>query len=435
MSETCYYHQDITRCLRGENEASSACVSQEYLQPYIDDSIQAIKNILSDLEQGSLPMLNPAVDDQQLDAWQSQVVSKWQKFTDVVVLGTGGSSLGAQTLVALNQSAYRTKPGCPRLHFLDNLDPATYLDCMASLNLSATGFLVISQSGTTPETLNQCVLTLDMLRQNKVANWQNQFLIITQTDPQSPLLTLAQRHSIQVLPHPSNIGGRFSAFTVVGLLPALLAGVDIKRVCQGAVAVIDALGKRSAPVLGAALHCALAARGANQVVLLPYADQLVPFSHWFRQLWAESLGKQGKGTTPIQALGPVDQHSQLQLYLDGPRDKFFNVISIGNYKDTEIVSRETLRGLAVDYLAGHTMGQLRQAESLAAIETLANHGCPVRHFHLTELNEESLGALMMHCFVETILVARIWQIDAFNQPAVEDSKRLTRSYLLEGKMQ
>ncbi|MEN8236492.1 MAG: glucose-6-phosphate isomerase [Pseudomonadota bacterium] len=398
----------------------------------IPETLDARQKVLDELQQGELPMLQPAIAAKIFLQWQSIVQSWRQEFTDVVVLGTGGSSLGAQTLVALKQGCCWQEAGHPRLHFLDNLDATTFGKLLENLDAENTGFLVISKSGYTAETLCQSLLLLQQLEGS--VDVADQVLVITQKQPDSPLLQLSQKFNLKVLEHPVDIGGRFSAFTVVGLLPALLAGVDIKQVLAGAKDTIEAftLQQKHPAVLGAQMHNVFLQDGYTSNVLMPYTDRLYPLSLWFRQLWAESLGKNNAGTTPVQALGPVDQHSQLQLYLDGPKDKFFTILKASATEDTKALDPETAGQLGLNYLAGKTMGQLNWAESLATVDTLVAAGCPTRTIDVT-LDEQSLGALMMHFFLETILTAQLWQVNPFDQPAVEASKRLTKTYLLEGE--
>ncbi|RAV76127.1 glucose-6-phosphate isomerase, partial [Aerococcus loyolae] len=186
--------------------------------------------------------------------------------------------------------------------------------------------------------------------------------------------------------------------------------------------------------VGAALSLALQReKGANMTVLMAYADRLERFLAWHCQLWAESLGKQGKGTTPVRALGPVDQHSQLQLYLDGPKDKMFTAFTVETKGEGPEVSPDIARGTGFAALAGHRIGDLVDAEARATIDTLAKNGRPVRTFRLKKLNERALGGLFMHFMLETIIAGKMLGIDPFDQPAVEEGKILAKKYLAEMK--
>jgi glucose-6-phosphate isomerase len=180
--------------------------------------------------------------------------------------------------------------------------------------------------------------------------------------------------------------------------------------------------------IGAALSVALS-ESKSISVLMAYCDRLQRFTHWYVQLWAESLGKGGKGTTPVAALGPVDQHSQLQLFIGGPRDKLFTVVTVDGAGHGPRIDGELARLAGEPGLAGKTIGDLVAAEGRATAETLAKNGCPVRTIHISKLDEESLGELMMHFMLETIIAAHVLGIDAFDQPAVEEGKVLAKKYL------
>jgi glucose-6-phosphate isomerase len=185
--------------------------------------------------------------------------------------------------------------------------------------------------------------------------------------------------------------------------------------------------------IGAALAVALAeTKGKSIGVMMAYADRLERFTRWYVQLWAESLGKNGKGTTPVAALGPVDQHSQVQLYLGGPRDKFFTVVSVAAAGLGPRIDADMAKLAGEPGLGGKTIGDLVAAEARATAETLAKNGCPVRTLHIAKLDEASLGELMMHFMLETIIAAHLMGVDAFDQPAVEEGKLLAKKYLTGG---
>jgi glucose-6-phosphate isomerase len=238
-----------------------------------------------------------------------------------------------------------------------------------------------------------------------------------------------------MLDHDPRIGGRYSVLSLVGMLPALLGGLDAEAVRDGAAAVLKpALGKDGAdspPARGAALSMALAAQGVRQAVLMPYVDRLDLLALWYRQIWAESLGKAGHGTTPIRALGPVDQHSQLQLYLEGPADKLFTILEAPIAGTGPEIPERRARALGLDYLAGRTIGDLVAAECRATAETLAGNGRPVRRLRLEAVDERTLGGLFMHFILETVIAAGLIGVDPYDQPAVEQGKVLARRYLGE----
>jgi glucose-6-phosphate isomerase len=223
----------------------------------------------------------------------------------------------------------------------------------------------------------------------------------------------------------------------VGLLPAAILGLDVAAIRKGAsAALLPVLDKhepaRVPAAVGAALAVALSeSKGKSISAVMAYSDRLERFTHWYVQLWAESLGKDGKGTTPLAVLGPVDQHSQVQLFIAGPRDKLFTVVSIGAQGKGPRMDAELAKLCGEPGFGGKTIGDLVAAEGRATAETLAKNGCPVRTLHIETLDERSLGELLMHFMLETIIAAHLFGIDAFDQPAVEEGKVLAKKYLMQ----
>ncbi len=360
--------------------------------------------------------------------------------SDIVILGTGGSSLGGQTLAQLAGYAI---PGVgalrapPRVHFIDNLDALSFATMLAKLPLATTRFVAISKSGGTAETLMQTIAALSAV---KAAGHDPSKAFLGITEPvkagkRNGLRDLLGKHQVAMLDHDPDVGGRFSALTNVGLLPAAALGLDIAAIRKGAAAALSpVLAKKKAAdvpaALGAALGIALAeTKGKSISVVMAYSDRLERFTHWYVQLWAESLGKNGKGTTPVGALGPVDQHSQVQLYLGGPRDKLFTVVSVAGAGLGPRIDKDMAALAGEPGLGGKTIGDLAAAEARATADTLAKNGCPVRTIAIPKLDEESLGELLMHFMLETIVAAHLLGVDAFDQPAVEEGKVLAKKYL------
>jgi glucose-6-phosphate isomerase len=354
---------------------------------------------------------------------------------DVLVLGTGGSSLGGQSLTALVDRGSGPPDGTPRLTFLDNVDPHSFDVLLEGLDFAETGVLAVSKSGGTAETLAQLLVILPRLEAAVGRDGVARRLAVI-TEPGDGILgALAETYGCARLPHDPELGGRFSVFSAVGVLPAMIAGLDPEAFRAGACDVLDAsLGAATAgdaaPALGAAVAVGLAQeRWILQNVLMTYVDRLATFGLWHRQLWAESLGKDGLGLTPIDARGATDQHSQLQLYLAGPLDKLFTIVSLETAGLGPKIEPERAEGLGLGYLAGRSLGDLLDAMARATADTLARNGRPVRRFRLSELGEYQLGALMMHFMLETVIAADLLGVNPFDQPAVEEGKRLARDYL------
>jgi glucose-6-phosphate isomerase len=344
----------------------------------------------------------------------------------IFVLGIGGSSLGGQALL----EAAPPFAG-PRVVFLDNPDPMTVERSLAAADLKTARFVAISKSGGTAETLAEVLVAADAIRRAGGAKHLKQhFAVITEAKP-SALRQFAEALGCPILDHPLGVGGRYSVLTAVGVFPAILMGLDARALRDGARASLaNAASKGSAVATGAALHLALAREGRlRETVLWAYSDRLKTFGQWWRQLWAESLGKGGQGSTPVAALGPVDQHSQLQLFLDGPGNALFTLIDAAPLGQGPVIPAEDARALGLSYLAGRRLGDLVDAEARATLGALTARGRPVRHIRVPKLDERAMGALFMHFMLETILMGRLMGVDPFGQPAVEEGKVLARKYL------
>ena len=401
----------------------------------------ALDRLRQHYSEGTLPLLRLPEKKDDLAPIAAAARKLAEGASDIVILGTGGSSLGGQTLAQLAGYAV---PGVgalrapPRLHFIDNLDPLSYERMLANLPLASTRFVAISKSGGSAETLMQTIAALSAVKQAGL-DPRTGFLGISEPvkeGKRNGLRDLLSKHQVVLLDHDPQVGGRYSALTNVGLLPAAALGLDIGAVRGGASAALAPVLNKAKPAdvpaaVGAALAVSLAeSKGKSISVLMAYTDRLERLSHWYVQLWAESLGKQGKGTTPLAALGPVDQHSQVQLFIGGPRDKLFNVVLVNGAGQGPRMDAELAKLAGEPGFAGKTIGDLVWAEGRATADTLAKNGCPVRTFTLAKLDEASLGELMMHFMLETIIAAHLMDIDAFDQPAVEEGKVLAKKYLM-----
>ncbi len=407
-----------------------------------DKALLALDTFRTRCREGRLRLCEIPYEREDLASLQSQAETFLEGRSDIVHFGTGGSSLGAQALAEVGKllvgSFTFNGAGRPRMHFLDNLESPWMERALQRCDLDNTAFLIVSKSGRTPETVAQAILAIEILKQRGLAR-EIPGRILMISDPENEarpgrniLRRLAADHGIPVLDHEADVGGRYSVLTNVGMLPAALIGLDPVRIRDGACAVIDPVLKAQTPaslppVTGAMAHYALQRYlGMNIVVTMPYTSRLRLFAVWLQQLWAESLGKEGRGTQPVTAVGPVDQHSQLQLYLDGPNDRFFNIIQVTGKRESYRIPEAY-----AEYtdLAGFCIADFTHAQQRATTDALLNRGRPVRVFRIDNVNEYTLGGLFMHFMIETILYAYMLGIDPFDQPAVEESKVLTRRYL------
>jgi glucose-6-phosphate isomerase len=431
-------NQSIDNAL--EKNVGAHGVSDSELSAALARTEGALDRLRQHYAEGTLPLLRLPERLDDLSDIRAAAGKLKSGATDIVMLGTGGSSLGGQTLAQLagfNVPGVAALREPPRMHFIDNLDPFSFETMLARLPLPTTRFVSISKSGGTAETLMQTIAALGALRH---AGLDPRNCVLGISEParagkRNGLREMLEKHQVPLLPHDPGVGGRYSALTNVGLLPAAILELDIGAIRKGASnALLPVLDKyepaRVPSAVGAALSVALAeSKGKSISVLMAYSDRLERFTHWYVQLWAESLGKNGKGTTPVAALGPVDQHSQVQLFIAGPHDKLFNVVSVGAAGKGPRMDAELAKLCGEPGFAGKTIGDLVSAEGRATAETLAKNGCPVRTFHIERLDEQSLGELLMHFMLETIVAAHLLGIDAFDQPAVEEGKVLAKKYL------
>ncbi|MGH3090117.1 MAG: glucose-6-phosphate isomerase [Rubrobacteraceae bacterium] len=352
--------------------------------------------------------------------------------TDFIHVGIGGSALGPMAVhKALHHPFYNLindRPG-PRMHFAENVDPTTLSAILDVAEPDGTWVNVVTKSGSTAETMANFLVIRGVLA-TALGDFGYQERTVATTDPEDGFLKqIADREDLKVLPIPKDVGGRFSVLTPVGLLPAAVSGLDIDALLAGAKRCVDEVKKRGAEhpaAVGAAMHFLMdTARGRNVRVMMPYADALERLAAWFVQLWAESLGKDGKGSTPHAAVGTTDQHSQVQLYMEGPQDKVVEIVEVENHpKDLEIPSAYTdLEG--VGYLGGHSIAELLGVECDATRKALTEAGRPNATIKLGAMTEENLGYVFQALETQTAVAGSLYGVNAFDQPGVEAGKRIT----------
>lgn len=445
LAERTLFRQSIDGCF-------AAAIGDGGLLPAdFDAALARADSVLARLQEqrrdGSLALLGVGDDPGSVAELHSAYARLAKDAQTIVFFGTGGSGLGGQTLAQFGGWSIPGVAGLaerggarpPMTRFYDNLDPFTLAAALGRLDLARTRFVVTSKSGGTPETLSQALAAVQAVRAAGLeARIPELFLGITEPrkdGAKNGLRDLLEHFGAPCLEHHTGIGGRFAVLTNVGLLPAISRGADPARILAGAKAVVDSLETATsaadfAPLVGAALAVELAnTRGIKVQVMMPYADRLGRLGDWFVQLWAESLGKDGKGTTPLGCLGPLDQHSQLQLFMDGPREHYMTFVRLP-MADAGPRIEADLAGIAgIDVLAGRTIGDLVEAQTYAVPQALMQAGRPVRVFDVPVLDEEAMGAMLMHLMLETILAGWLFGVDPFDQPAVELGKVLTRQHL------
>lgn len=355
-------------------------------------------------------------------------------FQDIVVLGIGGSALGAQTIRDSLRPSYSAHPNTPRLHIIDNVDPDLLEEMKNSWDFSKTLFITISKSGGTLETLSQYALFKQELLSRHLVLKKHMVCI---TGKSGFLRTEAETHDIPLFSVPENVGGRFSVLTSVGLLPAALIGIDIRALVEGAKAMRDRFlsekSQENFPFQLASIQYELFSQEKTNVVLMPYVQRMKTFTDWYRQLLAESTGKinqHGKNTglTPLPALGATDQHSQLQQFVQGINDKQYIFLRqkkfLRNVKIPGISENEQQK-----FLGNVSFNDLLDAELRATTDTLTENKRPNITIEFETLNESVLGGLFLLFEGATAFLGEFLEIDAFDQPGVERSKVLTKEYL------
>jgi len=401
--------------------------------------VDVLKTLSVYRKEGRLPFYGLPYDDQAIRRIEALAGELRSEFDTLVVLGIGGSALGTRAVLDAIAPAARAPDGLDVL-VLDNIDPLSLSRALDGLKLKRTVFNVISKSGSTVETMSQFMVVRERLEQRLGKSSLSRHFVFT-TDPEEGLLRqIASEHKVRSLPVPEGVGGRFSVLSAVGLLPVAAAGIDIRALCHGArtadlrASVLDVFSNPAA-LHAALLFLARQQRGASVHVLMPYSDRLMGLAEWYGQLWAESLGKRvdlaGRevmtGQTPVRALGATDQHSQVQLYVEGPRDK---VVTFFRIKDhgCELRIPGGYEGVEeLEYLSGHDLGELLNMEQRATELALCEAGRLNSSIVLAELGPVELGELFHMFEVQTLVMGGLLGIDPLNQPGVEAGKDLTRA--------
>ncbi|HET6701959.1 MAG TPA: hypothetical protein VFH14_09155, partial [Gemmatimonadaceae bacterium] len=334
----------------------------------------------------------------------------------------------------------RARGGDPRLHVLDNVDPRTISALLARLDLARSLFVITSKSGGTAETMAQYLIVHERLRGTPGLDLKRHLVFIT--DPrQGALRPIAEREGIPALDIPSNVGGRFSVLTPVGMLPAALMGIDIAAILDGARAMgercaTDDLSRNPAGAYAVLQWLADTRAGAHIHVMMPYADALRDVAAWFVQLWAESLGKIrpdgiSVGPTPLAALGATDQHSQVQLFMEGPADKTVTFIATGDREGDLQIPNLYPDVRELGYLGGKTLGELLDIERRATAGALAKKGRPNLTITLDRVDPHHVGELIMLLELATIYAGDLYGVNPLDQPGVELGKQFT--YAMMGR--
>jgi glucose-6-phosphate isomerase len=355
-------------------------------------------------------------------------------FDTVCLVGIGGSALGAWALDCGIRGPHPVQPaGQPRLVILDNVDPELMQLALAAMNPARTLAVVIAKSGATAETVAAFLIVKEWLGEGA-----SQRIAVVTSEGRGDLKVLATREGYPTFHLPENVGGRFSVLSAVGLLPAALLGMDIRKLLKGAAAMNELAWSedldKNTPLRAAVLHWLLMSKKKKPIqVAFPYANRLWGMAFWFRQLWAESLGKaknrKGRvvhvGQTPVAALGTTDQHSQVQLYMEGPNDKVFSFWTVAKPKDKGAIPKAKPGLEGFDYLCGQSLAKLLDVEQRSTEAALTENSRPNCRFTLDRIDEEHLGGFFQLMEFETAFAGELLNINAFDQEGVELGKKFT----------
>ena len=394
---------------------------------------------------------NGGMDWRDLPYNQTEVVSDISEYVQsvkdtvdaFVVLGIGGSALGPMAVQqAINHPYYNELPreqrgGYPRLYVADNVDPERLVYLFQTIDITKSLFNVVSKSGSTSETMSQFMIIKEMLEQKLGKEEAKKHIVCTTDKEKGNLIKIAKEEGYKTFIIPSGVGGRFSELTPVGLLPAAFCGVDIEEMLAGA-AYMDELCRNedvfhNPAYMYAVLNVLGMEKGKNISVMMPYADSLKYISDWYGQLWAESLGKKYDqngnvvhvGPTPVKALGVTDQHSQVQLYAEGPYDKMIVFLGVDQYKETITIPKIYQDIPSLGFLGGVTQNQLIHVEQMATEYALLKAGKMNMTITLPLVNAFTIGQILYLFEVATGFAGELMNINAFDQPGVEEGKNAT----------
>ena len=425
-------------------------VTATELKNFSKRAADAARNVSKQHRSGLLPFMDlpqKTAEAKRITAWANKAAKRCDNF---VVLGIGGSALGTICLqTALNPAFYnlmdkKERGGRPRLFVEDNVDPDRIANLLQVLDPRKTIFNVITKSGGTAETMSGFMVARDMIAKKVGAKKLRDHIVATTDASKGHLRVIVEREGLESFVVPDGVGGRFSVLTPVGLVPAAVAGIRITSLLNGAARMGErcrstALSRNPALMAAALQYLACTRKGKSIQVMMPYANRLRDVADWYRQLWAESLGKQDDrdgntvhaGQTPVKALGATDQHSQVQLYNEGPNDKtitFLRVDSFGSkvrippaYKDID----------AISYLGGRTMEELINAECLATEMAVTKYKRPNSCIVLPRVNEHTVGQVLFMLEMQTAYAGEFFNVNAYDQPGVEQGKLAT--YALMGR--
>ena len=342
-------------------------------------------------------------------------LSKFKKFKSIAIIGMGGSILGTEAIFSFLKRKLNKK-----VFFFNNLDERKLISFKKKENLSKILFIIISKSGNTIETLSNAFF-LDIINKN------SKNVIIISENKNNTLFSLAKRFNLEFIEHNSFVGGRYSVLSEVGIIPTYLTGLNTLKLRSKINSYLNKNSKNPLKENAIKLAASINSKKINNMIFLNYCPELEKFLFWCQQLIAESLGKNNKGFLPVISNVPKDHHSLLQLYLDGPKDKIFNIFSLEKSLKNKIFTKKENK--LSSFLNNKKLSSIKNAQKKALIKTFNENKIPFREFKIKSLNEEELGKLFSYFMLETVAIAKLTGINPYNQPAVEQVKIFTKKIL------
>ncbi len=412
------------------------------LQALTSKGKEVLEDLRSKAKNDTLGFYQLPFQKEALSEIKTYAAAARKRFKNYVHIGIGGSALGPIALQTSLRDSYYNLSETPKMFFPDNVDPDWIHELLTHIDVKQTLFHVVSKSGATAETAATMLYFMKYLKDELGENFYKN-LIFT-TDPVQGLLNeIAREYPIKCFRIPPNVGGRFSVLTPVGLLPAAISGIDIDALLEGAAQMAtrcdgDDLLHNPAFIY-AAVHYLYMKKQKNISVMMPYSNKLRDLADWYRQLWAESLGKRydingdivETGQTPVKALGATDQHSQIQLYVEGPNDKVITFLEVEHFEHNEPLENHFPQIEEFNYFQGKTLGQLLLAEKKATELALSNNERPNLTLRFDRVSAENIGAFFFLLEAATAFAGGLLEINAFDQPGVEQGKIAT--YALMGR--
>tara|TARA_B100001123_G_C15184153_1_gene976612 strand:+ start:26 stop:1234 length:1209 start_codon:yes stop_codon:yes gene_type:complete len=400
--------------LKKDNFFKSYFINSGKYYKNINKTKKIYNHFLKDLENKKIPLLESYQKDYELD-FSKKMIKKFSKYKNIVLIGMGGSILGTKSIFSFLKNKIKKK-----VFFFDNLDYDLNLKYSKIKNLKNTCFIVVSKSGNTLETLVNLnsIFSKNLLKKK---------LIIISEIKDSALMSIANKYSAEIIEHRDFIGGRYSVLSEVGMFPAALMGLNLEKF-KNLKVLVKNKNFVSSLIQNVAAIFTLYSAGIKNSVILNYDSGLNDLAYWYQQLTAESLGKNNKGINPIVSIGPKDHHGLLQLYLDGPRDKFFTFFNSSNKTGKFKVKVEAVPK-NMNFLKNKNLKKIIDVQCKATKNIFRYKKIPFRQIIFNKKSEKELGEIFTFFVLETILLSKLMHINPFNQPAVEQVKVETKRLL------